>query len=80
MAHIRAGAGLLSFMAKKASGRRTTLIQASRRVSSAQKAQWHELEGAGKRGVTREFFGLNATDEQAIEQRISDGLDRQLQS
>lgn len=48
-------------------------------VSSADKARWHELEGAGKRGVKREFFGLNASDEEALAKRISDGLDRQLQ-
>jgi hypothetical protein len=63
--------GLLSFMAK-------TLIQQSRAISSKQKAEWHELEGAGKSHVKREFFGLNRDDETAIEQRLSDGLDRQL--
>jgi hypothetical protein len=65
-------------MAKKSGGSRRTLIQQSRSVSSAQKAQWHELDGAGKRGVKREFFGLNASDEEALAKRISDGLDQQL--
>jgi hypothetical protein len=65
-------------MAKRAGGRGPTMIQQSRRKSSADKARWHELEGAGTRGVTREFFGLNASDEAAIAKRISDGLDQQL--
>ncbi len=55
---------------------RRTLIQRSRAVSSAKKAAWHELEGAGKSRTKRQFFGLNADDEQALEKRISDGLDR----
>jgi hypothetical protein len=55
-----------------------TLIQQSRAISSKQKAEWHELDGAGKSHVKREFFGLNRDDEDALEQRLSDGLDRQL--
>lgn len=57
---------------------RKTLIQQSRALSSRQKAEWHEREGAGKSHVKREFFGLNAQDAQAIEKRISDGLDQAL--
>lgn len=60
----------------KSRQRAPTLIQQSRRLSSADKAQWHEL--GGTRGVQREFFGLNATDEAALAKRISDGLDQQL--
>lgn len=54
---------------------RRTLIQRSRAVSSKAKATFHELEGAGRRKVKREFFGLNAQDEQALADRISKGLD-----
>ncbi len=66
--------GLLSFMARKAGGRGKTLIQQSRGVSSADKAAWNEADGK----TLRPFFGLNAADEAAIAQRISDGLDQQL--
>lgn len=59
-------------MAKKSGGK--TLIQQSRGVSSASKARWNEMDGK----VTREFFGLNASDEDALAKRISDGLDQQL--
>jgi hypothetical protein len=72
---MRSGRAFL-FMAQRPRGK--TLIQQSRGVPSAEKARWHELDGAGKRGIKREFFGLNATDEEAIAQRISDGIERQL--
>jgi hypothetical protein len=55
---------------------RKTLIQQSRAVPSAKKARWHEIDGAGKSRTKRQFFGLNADDELALEKRISDGLDR----
>ncbi len=55
---------------------RTTLIQQSRAISSKQKARWHEEDGAGKSHVKREFFGLNEQDEQALEKRLSDYLDK----
>lgn len=43
-----------------------TFIQRSRAVSSEQKAIWHNVTGAGRRGVIREFFGLNEEDGTAI--------------
>jgi len=55
-----------------------TLIQRSRRVSSQKKAEFHELTGAGKRKVKREFFGLNRSDEDALTKRITDGVDQAL--
>jgi len=58
--------------------KRQTLIQQSRRVSSEQKARYHELEGAGRRRVKREFFGLNRADEGAVEDRIQRFLDATL--
>jgi hypothetical protein len=62
-------------MAKR---RRQTLIQQSRGISSQQKAQWHEIDGAGRSHVKRPFFGLNAKDEDAVVDRISQGLDEAL--
>jgi hypothetical protein len=55
-----------------------TFIQRSRDVSSEQKAMWHNVTGAGKSHVVREFFGLSddeqnaakAALEKAIEQRV----------
>lgn len=44
----------------KASGR--TLIQRSRSVGAADKAYWHNISGAGRRRVIREFFDLNDSD------------------
>jgi hypothetical protein len=58
--------------------KKATLIQQSRRVPSAAKASYHELTGAGRSRVKREFFGLNADDEKAIDQRIHDEIDRSL--
>lgn len=40
-----------------------TFIQRSRTESSEQKAIYHQVTGAGRSGVLREFFGL--TDEEA---------------
>jgi len=60
-------------VAKKKS--RGTLIQQSRRVSSAQKAQYHEIDGAGRSHVKRPFFALNDADDAAIYKRLSDGVD-----
>lgn len=56
-------------------GARHTLIQQSRAISSRQKAEWHELDGAGKSHIKREFFGLNQSDEDALTKRVSDALD-----
>jgi hypothetical protein len=55
---------------------RRTLIQQSRAVPSIKKARWHEIDGAGRSRVKREFFGLNAEDETAVYKRISDGIDK----
>ncbi len=47
-------------------------------MSSAEKASYHELDGAGRSKVKREFFGLNAQDEAALLERIEQGLQEQL--
>ena len=52
-----------------------TLIQRSRRVSPAEKATFHVLNGAGKAGTIRDFFGLTSQDEQTIEDEIGAQLD-----
>lgn len=60
-----------------------TFIQRSRAESSEQKAIWHNVTGAGRSHVRREFFGLTeqeqesakATLERAIAQRLQ-GLGR----
>lgn len=47
-----------------------TLIQASRRVPAIEKAAFHQLSGAGRSRVLRQFLGLTPDDEQAILTRI----------
>ena len=49
----------------KATGR--TLIQRSRAIGAADKAEWHTISGAGKSRVKREWFDLNAADEAAAQ-------------
>jgi len=49
-----------------------TFIGRSRAESSEQKAIWHNVTGAGRRGVIRKFFDLNEMDQQALR----DGLDK----
>lgn len=55
---------------------RTTLIQRSRRIPPSEKAAFHQIEGAGRRRVKREFLGLTADDERAIVDRVADWIDR----
>lgn len=52
-----------------------TLVQRSRAVPAAEKAAYHQIEGAGKRRVKREFFGLTAADEQVIVDRLEKAID-----
>ena len=47
---------------RKGSGRRMTMVQRSREVPAAEKAIYHQVAGAGKSRVKREFFGLNDDD------------------
>lgn len=49
---------------------RGTFIQRSREESSEQKALWHNVQGAGKSRVKREFFALNGDDVDAIERLL----------
>jgi hypothetical protein len=62
------------------SGRRT-LIQRSRDVrSSEDKAKWHNVTGAGRSRVKREFFDVSASDlaeiAAVLETRLGDNLQR----
>jgi hypothetical protein len=42
-----------------------TVIQRSRSESSEQKAMFHNITGAGRRGTIRRFFDLGESDRQA---------------
>lgn len=53
-----------------------TLIQQSRRVPNEQKALYHQVLGAGRSRVKREFLGLTDEDERAILQRLEGALNR----
>lgn len=52
-----------------------TLIQRSREVSAEQKAVYHQIAGAGKSRVTREFFDLSDGEFDRIAERIDSHLD-----
>lgn len=61
-------------MAKRRVG--PTLVQASRRVSPSVKARMHQVEGAGRSRVIREFLGLTADEIQGISTRLDAGIRR----
>ncbi len=63
-------------MAKR---RGPTLIQQSRRISPEQKALYHEVLGAGKSHVKREFLGLTEAEERQIATRVDQALSRRIQ-
>lgn len=58
--------------------KRGTLIQQSRRKSAAEKAAYHQITGAGKSHVKRQFFGISDRDEDVIVKRIDDELAKRL--
>jgi hypothetical protein len=60
-------------MAKK------TPNQRSRDKRPSEKAMFHQITGAGKSHIKREFFGLSDADEQAIEQETGRLIDVNLQ-
>lgn len=55
-----------------------TFIQRSRQVSSEQKAIWHNITGAGRSGVIREFFDLNESDQAACRDALSASIAERL--
>jgi phage gpG-like protein len=71
-------------MAKKRTSRigrsKVTFIQRSRSVGAAEKATYHQLDGAGRSRVRRRFLGFTADDEAAILRRVEDGIRRNLGS
>lgn len=52
-----------------------TPIQRSRRLRPSEKAAFHQITGAGRAQVKREFFGLSPADEAAIEEEAGRALD-----
>lgn len=56
-----------------------TLIQSSRRIAPEQKALYHQVLGAGKSHVTREFVGLTEAEERQIATVVDQALQRRLQ-
>lgn len=66
-------------MSKKKAGR--TLIQRSRDLRPAEKALFHNVSGAGKSRVKREFFDLDDSDVKAmteeLERRVTKNLQKQ---
>jgi hypothetical protein len=53
-------------MAKRPKRSGPTFIQRSRAVASEQKAIYHNVTGAGRSGVIRQFFGVSAADETTL--------------
>lgn len=53
-----------------------TFIQRSRSKAPSEKAAYHQIVGAGTSHVKREFFGLSASDEEAIVDRVTVHLER----
>jgi hypothetical protein len=58
---------------------RRTLIQRSRAVRPMEKALVHNVTGAGKSRVKREFFDLDATDIKAMTEELERRVKRNLQ-
>lgn len=54
------------------------MIQRSRSVSPSEKAAFHQVVGAGRSHVRREFFGLTADDEAVIVERVRKALEQEL--
>ena len=56
-----------------------SLIQRSRAVRPSEKALFHNVTGAGKSRVKREFFDLDASDQQALTEELKRRMTRNLQ-
>jgi phage gpG-like protein len=59
-------------MAKR--GPAKTLIQRSRAIGGAEKAVYHQVEGAGKSKVKRPFLGLTDEDQRNIRRTLVEGM------
>jgi phage gpG-like protein len=63
---------------RKPKGTGRTFLQASRLVPPSEKAAFHQVSGAGRSHVKREFFGLTEDDETAIVAKLDTALRQQL--
>jgi hypothetical protein len=59
--------------------KRGTRSQVSRDVRPSEKAEFHQIKGAGKKKVKRRFFGISPTDEVVITREVGTMLDKNLQ-
>lgn len=64
----------------KAPANRGTFIQRSRAVAPEQKALYHQVLGAGKSRVKREFFGVSDADLVAVRARLEEGVARRVRA
>lgn len=58
----------------------STFIQRSRNESSEQKAIWHQVTGAGKSHVLREFLGVTEAEQDSTRQKLEQVLDARLRT
>lgn len=63
----------------KSKGAGGTFIQRSRSLGAAEKATFHQIDGAGRSHVIRRFFDLSEADVTAITDRLSLSIDFTLQ-
>ena len=57
-----------------------TMIQRSRQKSSEEKALYHNVTGAGRSRVIRQFMGLTTQEEKDIETRVERHITQQLRA
>lgn len=68
----------LEFRSGGGGGRGGTFIQRSRAIGAAEKAYAHNISGAGRSRVKREFFALSDKDLDFVEDRVVDFIAKQL--
>ena len=60
----------------KTPAKRGTRSQISRSVRPSEKAYWHQVSGAGKSHVKRQFFGISPSDSDIIARELGILLER----
>lgn len=79
MAITRVGNGAVSIGFRSSGGgtkgKGLTLIQRSRAVGAEDKARFHDVDGAGKSRVKREFLGLTGAETETVRARVQRYLD-----
>lgn len=55
-----------------------TFISRSRQVSSEEKALYHNVLGAGRSGIIREFFGLTPDNQTELRQQLEQLVQKRL--